>query len=73
MEALSQIILIVQRALNKNDGCSAIIFSLVIIEMAFEIINNGKRRATFVHYFMEIFFLLFADNILVMTETVMGL
>lgn len=42
MWRLSQIILIVQRALNKNDGCSAIIFSLVITEMAFEIINNEK-------------------------------
>lgn len=47
-----------------------IIFFRLIHELALENINNGKDVATFAH---EIFILLFAGDIVFMSQTVIGL
>ena len=48
-------------------------FSLFINELALEIIQNGKHGATFGNDFIELFILLFADDIVLLSETVIGL
>lgn len=48
-------------------------FLAVINELALKMINNGNHVAAFAHDFMKIFILLFADDIVLMSETVVGL
>ena len=48
-------------------------FSLFVNELALEIIQNGKHGATFGNDFIELFILLFADDIVLLSETVIGL
>ena len=58
---------------KQGDVCSPILFSLFINEVTREVINSGRHGATFVNDFLEIFILLLADDILLMSETVIGL
>ena len=53
--------------------CSPVPFSLYINELALEIINDGKQGVTFSSFFVELFVLLFADDVILLSETVIGL
>ena len=58
---------------KQGDVCSPVLFSLFINELALEIIENGKHGATFSPYLVELFILLFADDIVLLSETAIGL
>lgn len=59
------------RGVKQGDALSPILFSLFVNELALEIINGGKHGATF--DLVEIFLLLFADDIVLVSETPIGL
>ena len=61
------------QGVKQGDACSPVLFSLFINELALEIINNGRHGVNFSQYFIELFILLFADDILLLSETVVGL
>ena len=61
------------RGVKQGDVCSPVLFSLFINELALEIIQNGKHGATFGNDFIELFILLFADDIVLLSETIIGL
>ena len=52
---------------------SCTFFSLFVSKLASEMINNGRHRVTFISFFVELFILLFADDIILLSETVVGL
>ena len=58
---------------KQGDVCSPVLFSLFINELALEIIQNGKHGATFGNDFIELFILLFVDDIILLSETIAGL
>jgi hypothetical protein len=59
------------RGVKQGDVCSPVLFSLFINEFALEIIANGKHGVTF--DLIELFVLLFADDIMLLSVTVVGL
>jgi hypothetical protein len=59
------------QGVKQGDVCSPVLFSLFINELALEIIRNGRHGVTF--DLIEIFILLFADDIVLLSETVVGL
>ena len=61
------------RGVKQGDVCSPVLFSLFINELALEIIQNGKHGSTFGNDFIELFILLFADDIILLSETIIGL
>ena len=61
------------RGVKQGDVCSPVLFSLFINELALEIIQNGKHGATFGNDVIELFILLFADDIILLSETIIGL
>ena len=56
---------------KQGDICSPILFSLYINELAIELIENGRHGVFFDVY--ELFVLLLADDIILCSETVVGL
>ena len=56
---------------KQGDICSPVLFSLYINELAIEIVRNGRHGVTFDMY--ELFVLLLADDIVLCSETVVGL
>jgi hypothetical protein len=58
---------------KQGDNCSPVLFSLFINELAIEIIKNGKHGVTFFMDNFELFTLLLADDIILVSETVIGL
>ena len=58
---------------KQGDVCSPILFSLFINELAMDIINNGRHGASLSYDIIELFNLLFADDIILLSETVVGL
>jgi hypothetical protein len=58
---------------KQGDVCSPVLFSLFINELALEVINNGRHGVTFLLDNFELFVLLFADDIVLVSETVIGL
>ena len=56
---------------KQGDICSPILFSLYINELAIELIENGRHGVFFDAY--ELFVLLLADDIILCSETVVGL
>ena len=56
---------------KQGDVCSPILFSLFINELALEIIEYGRHGVTF--DLLELFILLFADDIVLLSTTVVGL
>ena len=61
------------RGVKQGDVCSPVLFSLFINELALEIINNGKHGVTLSPDLIELFILLFADDIVLLAETAVGL
>ncbi len=61
------------RGVKQGDTCSPVLFSLFINELALEIINNGRHGAILNPDFIELFIMLFADDIVLLSETVIGL
>ena len=53
--------------------CSPILFSLFINELALDIIKGGKHGAIHTSTLVEIFLLLFVDDIIILSETAVGL
>ena len=58
---------------KQGDVCSPILFSLFINELTNDVVNSGRHGATFINEFIEIFILLLADDVLLISETVIGL
>ena len=61
------------QGVKQDDVGSPIFFSLFIAELALEIINNGRRGVTLSPDLIELFILLFADGIVLLSLTVIGL
>ena len=59
------------KGVKQGDVCSPVLFSLFINELALEIIENGRHGVTF--DLLELFILLFADDIILLSTTVVGL
>lgn len=57
---------------KQGDICSPILFSLFINELAIDVIRNGRHGSTFLDAF-ELFIMLLADDIVLLSETVIGL
>ena len=59
---------------KQGDACSPILFSLFINELSVESINNGRHGATFMlGDALKLVLLLLADDVILMSETVIGL
>ena len=56
---------------KQGDVCSPILFSLFINELAIEIIKKGRHGLLFEN--IELFILLLADDIVLLSETIVGL
>ena len=61
------------RGVKQGDICSPILFSLFINELAKEIIENGRHGARFTSDLVELFILLLADDIALISESIIGL
>ena len=55
--------------MKQDDLCSPILFSLFINELVLDIIKGGIHGAILTSTLVEIFILLFADGILLLSET----
>ena len=58
---------------KQGDVCSPVLFSFFINELALDIIREGKHGAIVSPELIELFILLFADDLLLMSETPIGL
>lgn len=58
---------------KQGDACSPILFSLFINELALDVIRNGRHGITFPLDDFELFILLLADDVVLLSETVIGL
>ena len=58
---------------KQGDVCSPLLFSLFINELALEIIEKGRHGIKLSPDILELFILLFADDIVLLSETVVGL
>ena len=61
------------RGLKQGDIYSPILFSLFINELATEIIQNGKHGITLSPKLIQILIMLFADDVVLLSYTVIGL
>ena len=61
------------RGVKQDDLCSPILFSLFINELVLDIIKGGIHGAILTSTLVEIFILLFADDLLLLSETAVGL
>ena len=61
------------QGVKQGDVCSPILFSLFINELALEIIENGRHGVTINLDLIELFILLFADDIVLLAVTIVGL
>ena len=53
--------------------CSTVLFSLFINELALDIIYNGRHGISLRSDFVQLVILLFADDMILLSETVIGL
>ena len=61
------------KGVKQGDSCSSILFSLFVNELANDIINNGRHGVRISRDLVELFILLFADDLVLLSETVVGL
>ena len=58
---------------KQGDVCSPVLFSIFINELALEVIRNGRHGAMFRPDAFELFILLLADDVVLFSESVIGL
>ena len=58
---------------KQGDNCSPILFSIFINELAIEVIRQGKHGVNFLVDTFELFILLLADDVVLLSETPVGL
>ena len=61
------------RGVKQGDVCSPVLFSLFINDLALDIINNGRHGVSLSSDFVQLVILLFADDMILISETVIGL
>jgi len=61
------------RGLKQGDSCSSILFPLLINELANEIALNGKHGITLSPDILQILIMLFADDVVFLSNTIVGL
>ena len=59
--------------LKQGEVCSPVLFSLFINELAREIVQRGRHGIQLIPDLIEIFILLFADDVILMSDSVCGL
>ena len=59
--------------MKQGDACGPILFSLFINELALQMIDKGRHGSCFMVDAFELFILLLADDVILMSETVVGL
>ena len=57
--------------MRQGDVCSPVLFSLN--ELILEVIKKGRHGASFTNNDLELFILLLADDLVLLSETVVGL
>ena len=58
---------------KQGDVCSPVLFSLFINELTLEVIRKGRHGSSFTNDYFELFILLLADDVVLLSETVVGL
>ena len=61
------------RGLKQGETCSPVLFSLFVKELANEIMQRGRHGIQLIPDLIEIFILLFADDVILVSDTVGGL
>ena len=61
------------RGLKQGDSCSPVLFSLLINELANEIVQKGKHGITLSPDILQILIMLFADDVVLLSNTIVGL
>ena len=61
------------RGLKQGDSCSPLLFSLLFNELANEIVLKGKHGITLSPDLLQVFIMLFADDIVLLFNTIAGL
>ena len=61
------------RGVKQGDVCIPVLFTLFINEGAVAIINNGRHGVSLSSDFVQLWILLFADDMILLSETVIGL
>ena len=64
---------ICQKGLKQGEITSPLLFSLLINELARDIIKNGRHGIQLLPDILELFILLFADDIVLLSDTTVGL
>ena len=59
--------------MKQGDVCSPVLFSLFINELTSEVMEKGRHGASFTNDYFELFILLLADDVVLFSETVVGL
>ena len=63
----------VVRGLKQGDSCSPILFSLLINELANEIVLKDKHGISLSTDILQILIMLFADDVVLLSNTIVGL
>ena len=61
------------RSLKQGEMCSPVLFSLFVNELANEIMQRGRHGIQLIPDLIEFFILLFADDVILVSDTVCGL
>ena len=61
------------RGVKQGNVCSPVLFSLFINDIALDIINNGRHGVSLSSDFVQLVILYFADDMILISETVIGL
>ena len=62
-----------KKGLKQGEITSPLLFSLFISELARDIIKNGRHGIQLLPDMLEVFILLFADDIVLLSDTIVGL
>ena len=61
------------RGLKQGDGCSQLLFSFLHNELANEVVLKAKHRITLSPDLLQILIMLFADDVVLLSNTIVGL
>ena len=62
-----------QKGLKQAEITSPLLFSLLINELSLDIMNNGKHVSSYTQISIELFIMLFADDVVLLSYTPVGL